>query len=84
MAGRPTEGRRPVGSILFVPKQRPGKGYAMSNLTNEAVEALTQLTEIEQKCCLSMVERLKHLGIAHHASSAVCSLASCEVLPIKR
>ncbi len=56
----------------------------MSNLTNEAVEALTQLTEIEQKCCLSMVERLKHLGIAHHASSAVCSLASCEVLPIKR
>ena len=56
----------------------------MSTLTHEAVEALTELSEIEQKCCLSLVERFKHLGIAHHASSAVCALAACEVLPIKQ
>lgn len=56
----------------------------MSKLTDEAVEALQDLHELEQKCCLSVVERLKHLGLAHHASSAMCSLAACDVMPIKR
>lgn len=56
----------------------------MSKLTEEAVQALSELSGIEQKCCLSLVGRFEHLGIAHHASSAVCSLAGCDVLPIKK
>lgn len=56
----------------------------MSKLTEEAVEALEGLHEIEQKCCLGLVGRFEHLGIAHHASSAVCALAGCDMLPIKQ
>lgn len=66
------------------PRKEEEKGCAMSKLTDEAIEALNELSDIEQKCCLSMIERFKHLGIAHHASSAVCSLAGCNVLPIKQ
>ena len=56
----------------------------MSKLTNEAMEALQNLYGFEQKCCLTMMNRLERLGLAHHASDAVCSLAACDVLPIKK
>mgnify|MGYP006968293052 CR=1 FL=1 len=56
----------------------------MSKLTNEAIEMLHGLQGLEQKCCLSMMSRLEHLGLAHHASDAICSLAACDVMPIKK
>lgn len=56
----------------------------MNTLNHEAIEALSELSDIEQKCCLSLVGRFEQLGLSHHASSAVCSLASCDMLPIKK
>ena len=83
MAVCPKNAGQRADSILCVARKLT-RGHDMSKLTEEAVQALSELSEIEQKCCLSLVGRFEHLGIAHHASSAVCSLAGCDVLPIKK
>lgn len=56
----------------------------MKSLSHEAIEAIENLTDLEQKYCLKMLDRLKHLGMHDHANHAVCAVATATALPLKK
>lgn len=55
----------------------------MHTLNAEALEALENLSDLEKKYCLNMVDRLKNMGLHAHSSKAVCAVASAQVMPTK-
>ncbi|WP_251212413.1 hypothetical protein [Adlercreutzia murintestinalis] len=56
----------------------------MNTLTKEAINALGELESLEKTYCLKMVDRLKHLGLHQHSSSAICTLATASAVPVKK
>ena len=55
----------------------------MNALNEDAIQALQNLSSLEQKYCLKLATQLKKLGLQHHASDAICAIAECPAMPIK-